>query len=73
MSNGTIVCAQENETEQHERIQRLLTKRELSEFLHVSQRLIELEMARGVLPYVRVGRKAVRFDLPVVLESLRNR
>jgi hypothetical protein len=61
------------EAEQTLRIQRIVNKRQLSKFLGISERLIEFEMAAGRLPYLKVGRRAVRFDLPVVLESFRNR
>ena len=51
----------------------LLTKPELARYLKISTRMIELLMARGELPFVRLGRRSVRFDLHDVLAELKSR
>ena len=49
----------------------ILTKKKLSERLHVTVRTVENWQRRGVLQYVKVG-KVVLFVWGDVLESLRN-
>jgi hypothetical protein len=50
----------------------LLKKGQLAKALNISPRSIENYMARGWVPYVRVGR-CVRFDLADVLATLKAR
>ena len=47
----------------------LLRKRELAEKLAMSKRTLDVWMARGRIPFLKVGR-SVRFRLPDVLEKL---
>jgi excisionase family DNA binding protein len=47
----------------------LLRKRELAEKLAISKRTLDVWMAKGRIPFLKVGR-SVRFRLPDVLEKL---
>jgi excisionase family DNA binding protein len=47
----------------------LLRKRELAEKLAISKRTLEVWMAKGRIPFLKVGR-SVRFRLADVLEKL---
>ena len=50
----------------------LLDKWELAPKLHISKRCLDLWMARGWVPYLKIGR-SVRFRLADVLEKLNER
>ena len=47
----------------------LLRKRELAEKLAISKRTLDVWMAKGRIPFLKLGR-SVRFRLPDVLEKL---
>jgi excisionase family DNA binding protein len=47
----------------------LLRKRELAEKLAISKRTLDVWMAKGRIPFLKVGR-SVRFRLPDVIEKL---
>jgi len=47
----------------------LLRKRELAEKLAISKRTLDVWMAKGRIPFLKVGR-SVRFRLPDVLKKL---
>ena len=51
----------------------LLKKGQLAEELNISPRSVENFMRRGWIPFVRIGRKSVRFDLADVLSTLKAR
>ena len=59
-SRGSVISASKT----------MITKKELSEHLSVSSRLITRLMADDKIPYVKVGATAVRFDLQKVLAAL---
>lgn len=71
MGKEDLLSGLDGEQERLLRIHRLLTKPQLAEYLRVSCRKLELMMARGQLPHVRIGR-SVRFDLTEVLASLKS-
>ncbi|MDC0144489.1 helix-turn-helix domain-containing protein [Verrucomicrobia bacterium] len=51
----------------------LLKKWQLARKLNLSQRTIENFMRRGWIPYVKIGKKSVRFCLADVLATLKAR
>jgi hypothetical protein len=51
----------------------LLKKGQLAEELNMSTRSVENFMRRGWIPFVRIGKKSVRFDLADVLATLKSR
>lgn len=51
----------------------LLTKPQLAGQLRLSVRSIENLMAQRLIPYIRAGRRSVRFHLPRVLAALERR
>jgi hypothetical protein len=51
----------------------LLKKGQLAEELNMSTRSVENFMRRGWIPFVRIGKKTVRFDLADVLATLKSR
>ena len=51
----------------------LLKKGQLAEELNMSTRSVENFMRRGWIPFVRIGKKTVRFDLADVLATLKAR
>jgi predicted site-specific integrase-resolvase len=51
----------------------LLKKGRLAEELNISERSVENFMRRGWIPYVRIGKKSVRFCLADVLATLKAR
>ena len=51
----------------------LLKKGQLAEELNMSTRSVENFMRRGWIPFVRIGKKIVRFDLADVLATLKSR
>ena len=51
----------------------LLKKGQLAEELNISTRSVENFMRRGWIPFVRIGKKSVRFCLADVLATLKSR
>jgi excisionase family DNA binding protein len=48
----------------------LLTKRGIASLLHISIRTLDTWMKKGLVPYIKVGGKTVRFRLEDVLQKL---
>jgi hypothetical protein len=51
----------------------LLKKAQLAEELNISTRSVENFMRRGWIPFLRIGKKTVRFCLADVLATLKQR
>jgi len=58
-------------TEDHAETTVLLTKPEVAERLQVTLRTVDSWMAEGVIPFIRIGRKAIRFDWNEVMEAIK--
>ena len=48
----------------------LLTREELAPALSVSPRVVDALKRRGKIPYLKIGRRVVRYDLNSVLAAL---
>lgn len=52
-------------------ISRTATKKEVAEYYGVQSRTVDNWMRRGMVPYLKLGGKLVRFDLVEVHEALK--
>ena len=48
----------------------LVTKAEMCAMMQISRRTLEKYMAAGQIPFVRIGKRFVRFDLQTVRQHL---
>jgi excisionase family DNA binding protein len=53
--------------------EQMMTKKDVADYLKVSRRTVDNLMAKGYLPYIRLGSRAVRFNLATVEEALKRR
>jgi predicted site-specific integrase-resolvase len=53
--------------------ERAATKLDVASFYGVTPRCVEIWMKRGLVPYVKIGRKLVRFNMDQVQSALEQR
>jgi excisionase family DNA binding protein len=53
--------------------QHMMTKKDVANYLKVSLRTVDNLTAKGYLPYIRLGSRAVRFNRATVEEALKAR
>jgi predicted site-specific integrase-resolvase len=50
----------------------LIRERACAKHLNISHRTLELWRRKGIVPYLRITPKSIRYCLPDILEALRN-
>ena len=59
-------------TEDHIKVVGLLTKAETAKKLKVTVRTVDSWMADGTIPFIRIGKKAIRFDWGEVMGAIKS-
>jgi excisionase family DNA binding protein len=59
--------------EEGEKMRGKLTRREAADFLNIPLRTLDFLIRRGEIPFSRIGRRSVRFDLERLEEWFRER
>lgn len=57
----------------HDGNDRFATKKEIADFLRVTERTVESYMRTGVIPFVRMGSHSVRFLKTEIVAALREK